>query len=1137
MYGRNELAPDAGDKDGKPLWKLVLKQFDDLLVKILIVAALVDFFIAFAGGEGLGAFVEPAVIVLILVANATVGVLTETNADRAIEELKAYEADVATVLREGRWTVTPAVEIVPGDIVEVAVGGKVPADVRVAAILSSGLRIDQSILTGESGSVPKSVEPVAAGKAVYQDKTNILFSGTVVTAGRCQGIVTGTGAATAIGKIRDAMAGLEDAETPLRKKLDELGSLLSKVIAVICILVWVVNLPHFKDPIHGSWFAGALYYFKIAVALAVAAIPEGLPAVVTTCLALGTRQMAKQHAIVRKLPSVETLGCTTVICSDKTGTLTTNQMTVVRVTTLGADAGHLADYEVTGTSFAPEGTVLAEEGPLACPADQPALCQLAMCAALCNDSHLSYSSERGTYQRIGEATEVALRVLAEKIGIPGYAAMPHALARLGREERATYCNNHWAEVWRKSYTLDFSRLSLHGAGAALRPFTTSSSMRQRKCTISCRSMEAGVGIFGTKAGMTSIYKDGNMLPVTVVALEPGNIVTQLKSEGREGYNSVQVGYRVVPDRKITKPERNHLAKAGAPPMKFLREFKVKDTQGLEPGQALNIASMFKEGDFVDVAGTSIGKGFQGEDRVLDRRMMSTLCSGPDGPQLFAKGAPEAVLARCTSALLGARAGAATVPMTEALRVRLLQRVTAYGSGSALRTLALACRPWRDARGEVLAGDEATAGSVAAQIGLLGPGEAEGGPSTGTSLAGLEFDELSGKERERAAASLVVFARVEPNHKTALVDLLKAQASESDGGHVVAMTGDGVNDAPALRRADIGIAMGSGTAVAKHAADMVLADDNFATIVSAVAAGRAIFANTKQFIRYMISSNIGEVVAIFSAALVGIPECLNPVQLLWVNLVTDGLPATAIGFNKPDPLIMQQRPRRASQGIVDSWLFTRYLVVGAYVGIATVSGFVWWFMAYEGGPQLSWAALRDFQHCEGTACDVFRSRNPSTVSMSVLVVVEMFNALNALSENASLLSIPAWSNPWLVAAIGVSMALHLLILYIPVLAALFSVVPLAWAEWKMVLLLSAPVILVDEVLKLISRTWFSEMATSSFGPSGGGSVRTGWRLSLPWLRRATGGAVKYSPILARAGGVDLTRKRSDEFGATRVASMP
>uniref|UniRef100_A0A1D2A032 Calcium-transporting ATPase n=1 Tax=Auxenochlorella protothecoides TaxID=3075 RepID=A0A1D2A032_AUXPR len=1009
MYGRNELAPDAG----KPLWKLVLKQFDDLLVKILIVAALVDFFIAFAGGEGLGAFVEPAVIVLILVANATVGVLTETNADRAIEELKAYEADVATVLREGRWTVTPAVEIVPGDIVEVAVGGKVPADVRVAAILSSGLRIDQSILTGESGSVPKSVEPVAAGKAVYQDKTNILFSGTVVTAGRCQGIVTGTGAATAIGKIRDAMAGLEDAETPLRKKLDELGSLLSKVIAVICILVWVVNLPHFKDPIHGSWFAGALYYFKIAVALAVAAIPEGLPAVVTTCLALGTRQMAKQHAIVRKLPSVETLGCTTVICSDKTGTLTTNQMTVVRVTTLGADAGHLADYEVTGTSFAPEGTVLAEEGPLACPADQPALCQLAMCAALCNDSHLSYSSERGTYQRIGEATEVALRVLAEKIGIPGYAAMPHALARLGREERATYCNNHWAEVWRKSYTLDFSR---------------------------------------------------------------------------------------------------------------------------------------------------------------DRRMMSTLCSGPDGPQLFAKGAPEAVLARCTSALLGARAGAATVPMTEALRVRLLQRVTAYGSGSALRTLALACRPWRDARGEVLAGDEvgltflglagmqdpprpavaravaactaagirvvmvtgdnkATAGSVAAQIGLLGPGEAEGGPSTGTSLAGLEFDELSGKERERAAASLVVFARVEPNHKTALVDLLKAQ------GHVVAMTGDGVNDAPALRRADIGIAMGSGTAVAKHAADMVLADDNFATIVSAVAAGRAIFANTKQFIRYMISSNIGEVVAIFSAALVGIPECLNPVQLLWVNLVTDGLPATAIGFNKPDPLIMQQRPRRASQGIVDSWLFTRYLVVGAYVGIATVSGFVWWFMAYEGGPQLSWAALRDFQHCEGTACDVFRSRNPSTVSMSVLVVVEMFNALNALSENASLLSIPAWSNPWLVAAIGVSMALHLLILYIPVLAALFSVVPLAWAEWKMVLLLSAPVILVDEVLKLISRTWFSEMATSSFGPSGGGSVRTGWRLSLPWLRRATGGAVKYSPILARAGGVDLTRKRSDEFGATRVASMP
>ncbi|KAI3430776.1 hypothetical protein D9Q98_009188 [Chlorella vulgaris] len=1033
-HGRNELAPEPGT----PFWRLVLKQFDDLLVKILIVAALVDLVIALASGErGFGAFVEPSVIMLILIANATVGVVTETNAEKAIEELKAYEADVATVLRDGRWTVLPASELVPGDLVEVGVGGKVPADARVVQLLSSTLRIDQSILTGESGSVAKDAAPVLTEKAVVQDKTNTLFSGTVVTAGRVRGVVVGTGAATAIGKIRDAMAEATDEDTPLKQKLDEFGTFLSKVIAVICVLVWVVNLPHFKDPIHGSWFGGALYYFKIAVALAVAAIPEGLPAVVTTCLALGTRQMAKRNAIVRRLPSVETLGCTTVICSDKTGTLTTNMMSVVRLAAVEGRGEAVAEFDITGTSYAPEGKVYSRGGgEVAFPADLPCLLQAALCCALCNDSHLHYAADRGQYQRVGEATEVALRVLAEKIGLPGYASMPSALSAMSRQERASYCNDHWQQAHRKLYTLEFSR---------------------------------------------------------------------------------------------------------------------------------------------------------------DRKMMSVLCAaeGGTGPRLLlVKGAPEAVLEQCSHTLTnepgggGAGSGGMVEGMTAGLRTALYGKVAEYGSSSALRVLALAYRPWPDPdRLEVRPEDEqqltfvglvgmqdpprqevrdaidqcrvagirvimvtgdnkSTAESVAAQVGLLQPrSQLHGGASGGdgadvesgsggagmASLSGREFDDLSPQDQADAVAGLAVFARVEPSHKTRLVELLKGQ------GAVVAMTGDGVNDAPALRRADIGIAMGSGTAVAKHASDMVLADDNFATIVAAVAAGRSIYANTKQFIRYMVSSNIGEVVAIFSAALLGIPECLNPVQLLWVNLVTDGLPATAIGFNKPDGDIMRRRPRRPTEGIVDRWLFIRYMIIGLYVGAVTAAGFVWWFMAAPNGPGITWRQLRDFQHCEAGGpldCSIFKDRHPSTISMSVLVIVEMFNALNALSENCSLLSLPPWSNMWLLAAISVSVLLHLIILYVPPLAAMFSVVALGWAEWRMVLLLSAPVVLVDEVLKLFTRRF---MMSPEARASPASQLLLGW-LPARLRRKGRSFSSELSTMISggsggdsKAGGgaLQLGRKGSDE----------
>ncbi|CAI9115874.1 OLC1v1016885C1 [Oldenlandia corymbosa var. corymbosa] len=950
LYGRNVLPQEQST----PFWKLVLKQFDDLLVKILIASAVVSFLLALVDGEtGLSAFVEPSVILMILAANAAVGVITETNAEKALEELRAYQADVATVLRNGCFSILPATDIVPGDIVEVCVGCKIPADMRMVEMLSDHLRVDQAILTGESCSVEKELGSTIATNAVYQDKTNILFSGTVVVSGRARAVVVGVGSNTAMGSIRDSMLRTEDEVTPLKKKLDEFGTFLAKVIAGICVLVWIVNIGHFRDPAHGGFLRGAIHYFKIAVALAVAAIPEGLPAVVTTCLALGTKRMARLNAIVRSLPSVETLGCTTVICSDKTGTLTTNMMSVSKICVLhSVNHGPVsAQYSVSGTTYAPEGFVFDNTGiQLEIPAQYPCLLHIAMCSALCNESVIQYNPEKRNYEKIGESTEVALRVLAEKIGLPGFDSMPSALNMLSKHERASYCNHYWENQFKKISILEFSR---------------------------------------------------------------------------------------------------------------------------------------------------------------DRKMMSVLCSRKQMEIMFSKGAPESILSRCTTILCND--DGSTVPLTAAIRAELESRFHSLAGKETLRCLALALKrmpmgqqalsyddekdltfiglvgmldPPREEvknaiqscmtagiRVIVVTGDnKTTAESLCKKIGTFDHLE----DSAGYSYTASEFEELPAVQKTVALQQMALFTRVEPSHKRMLVEALQHQ------NEVVAMTGDGVNDAPALKKADIGIAMGSGTAVAKSASDMVLADDNFATIIAAVAEGRAIYNNTKQFIRYMISSNIGEVVCIFVAAVLGIPETLMPVQLLWVNLVTDGLPATAIGFNKQDSDVMKAKPRKVNEAVVTGWLFFRYMVIGAYVGLATIAGFIWWFIYSDTGPKLPYSELMNFDSCStretAYPCSVFSDRHPSTVSMTVLVVVEMFNALNNLSENQSLFVIPPWSNLWLVASIGLTILLHMLILYVQPLAVIFSVTPLSWSEWRVVLYLSFPVIIIDEILKFFSRNscglrWF------------------------------------------------------------------
>lgn len=384
-------------------------------------------------------------------------ILQERNAESAIEALKEYEPEMGKVIRSDKSGVQKirAKEIVPGDVVEVSVGDKIPADIRLIKIFSTTIRIDQSILTGESVSVIKHTDAIPDPRAVNQDKKNILFSGTNVAAGKARGVVIGTGLNTAIGKIRTEMSETEEIKTPLQQKLDEFGEQLSKVISVICVAVWAINIGHFNDPAHGgSWIKGAVYYFKIAVALAVAAIPEGLPAVITTCLALGTRRMAKKNAIVRSLPSVETLGCTSVICSDKTGTLTTNQMSVSRMFVFekveGSDSSFL-EFEITGSTYEPIGDVYLK-GQKVKASEFDALHELGTICIMCNDSAIDFNEFKQAFEKVGEATETALIVLAEKMN-------PFNVQKTGLDRRSTaiVVRQEIETKWRKEFTLEFSR--------------------------------------------------------------------------------------------------------------------------------------------------------------------------------------------------------------------------------------------------------------------------------------------------------------------------------------------------------------------------------------------------------------------------------------------------------------------------------------------------------------------------------------------------------------------------------------------------------------------------------------------------------------------------------------------------------
>mmetsp|Transcript_7445 Transcript_7445/g.12862 ORF Transcript_7445/g.12862 Transcript_7445/m.12862 type:complete len:1044 (+) Transcript_7445:87-3218(+) len=996
QYGFNELAKELPT----PMWKLIAAQFDDTLVKILMASAGVSFALAWfdesAQDEGLRAFVEPLVILLILVLNSAVGVWQESRSEAALDALKDLQSEHARVLRGGKQiSDLLSRELVPGDVVELHVGDRVPADMRVITLRTAVVRIEQASLTGESVAVSKRVEPVEDESCEIQAKECMLFSGTAIASGIVVGIVTATGMDTEIGKIQSQIkeASEEEDVTPLKKKLNEFGEMLARVIFIICVLVWLINYRNFLtfDPLPGDWpfpvpnpstikvdIQKMLYYLKIAVALAVAAIPEGLPAVITTCLALGTRTMAKKNAIVRKLPSVETLGCTTVICSDKTGTLTTNQMSVVQLCTLGGSSSALRVLEVTGHTYNPvEGAVLGVSSLDA------VLQALAKVCAVCNEGHVECKA--GVFRAVGAPTEAALKVLVEKLAM----SMLEGAACQSPEEHPEPVCDYFRERSPVLSLLEFDR--------------------DRK------SMSVLVDTAGGKKLLVKGAAECVLERCTKVMLPDGSVVTLTPVLRATVSKQVEV---------MAEAALRCLAIAIKTDLGVLSSY---NNDSKHPGHAL----------LLDPSKYSL----------LESELVFVGLLGlqdPPRPQV---------------------AGAIQECRQAGIRVM------------------------------VITGDnKKTAEAICEAIGVFAPGQM----LTDKSFTGRDFMSLPRESQLRILknSQSLVFSRAEPKHKQDIVRLLK------ELGEVVAMTGDGVNDAPALKLADIGIAMGiSGTEVAKEASDMVLADDNFSSIVAAVAEGRSIYNNMKAFIRYMISSNIGEVASIFLTAALGLPEGLIPVQLLWVNLVTDGPPATALGFNKADSDIMQKPPRKSNEMLITPWVFFRYMVVGMYVGMATVGAFVAWYMydnfmgidlSKDGHTTVSWYQLSHWQSCSTwqdfaptnfTAggviieldgpCDYFEAGKTKamTLSLSVLVMIEMLNALNALSEDASLLVMPPWTNVYLLLAIFVSISLHCMIMYLPFFASIFSIVPLSWLEWQLVLLWSFPVIIIDELLKLLARVAF------------------------------------------------------------------
>jgi len=891
-FGANELT----EKPRPGFFALLWRQFDNYLVVILIVAALVSLV--------LGETVDAVAILFIVALNAVVGVIQESRAEQALAALRKMSAPGARVMRDGRQFTVAGREIVPGDIVFVEAGNYVPADLRL--VESVNLRIEEASLTGESVPVEKNAAAILAGDVPLGDRNNCAFMGTLVAYGRGSGIVTETGMTTQIGLIAEMLQSFEPEPTPLQRRLARLGKVLGTAVLAVCAVVFVYGV--FRDTrlaeALNAGFAGYLEaehdsiigLFMTAVSLAIAAVPEGLPAIVTVCLALGMQRMIGHHALIRRLPAVETLGCATVVCSDKTGTLTQNEMTVVA----GRAGGRR--FRITGEGYSPAGRFLVGADPFDPRAD-PDVALLLHGALACNDARLEERVDddgRRAWQVVGDPTEGAMVVAAAKSGLRR-GDLDNALPRI-------------QEI----------------------PFD---SARKRMTTIH-RCHESMSPISGLDLPPLLAFVKGApdfVLDLCRRRLESGRIV-ELTEEERRG---------IVADNRDMAGEA-------------LRVLAVAYRPLAEVPEQLTPEAVETDLVFVGLLGMI------------------------DPPR------PEVV---------------------EALR-------TARGAG--LKSI-------------MVTGDHKdTAEAVARDIGLLTPG--------GLVLTGEEIERLGDDDLAARIERLEVCCRVSPQHKTRIVDALKARR------HVVAMTGDGVNDAPALTRADIGVAMGiTGTDVAKQSADMVLTDDNFASIIAAIEQGRIIYANIRKFVYFLLACNVGEILIIFAAMLAGMPLPLRPVQLLWLNLVSDGAPALALGLEKGERDIMRQPPRPPDEPVVDRDMAIGIGVIGAVDAIAILSVFYLGLQRYPG--QLEAA---------------------QTMAFATLCVSEIIRAFTARSETESVFAIGVLSNRWMVWAVGTSLLLVLVVVYVPSLRPFFDTVPLTAGDWLLMLPFCFAAAIAMEILKAVFR---------------------------------------------------------------------